>query len=141
MSDASVTLDFQVQVRRATRRVASRGVQAPAPVPRLARLLAQAHLFQRMVDRGDARDFADIARRLGLSRARVTQIAGLALLAPDTQVKILGLERAGASRGAMTERVLREIVGRPRWTEQREILQKATASGTPDLSRSILPVD
>jgi hypothetical protein len=67
----------------------------PAPVARPARvavMLALAHLIQRAIDRGELADQAAAARRLGLTRARLTQVLDLALLAPDVQEKVLSLE-------------------------------------------------
>lgn len=58
----------------------------------MIRLLIQAHRLQRVLDRGgEAADLADLARRFRLSRARVTQVMDLKLLAPDIQQEILFL--------------------------------------------------
>jgi ParB-like chromosome segregation protein Spo0J len=68
---------------------------APEPVRRPARLaimLAFAHKIQQAIDRGAVRDRAEVARRLGLTRARVTQHLDLTLLAPDIQEQILFAE-------------------------------------------------
>src|SRR5450759_215481 len=59
---------------------------------RVAVTLALAHQIQRAIDRGEIRDQAEAARRLGLTRARLTQILDLTLLAPDIQEEILLLE-------------------------------------------------
>ena len=56
---------------------------------RIARRIALAHHVEGQIERGELRDYAEAARRLGLSRARVTQIADLALLAPDIQEAVL----------------------------------------------------
>ena len=59
----------------------------PEPTRRPARVavtLALAHMIQRAIDRGEIRDQAEAARRLGLTRARLTQILDLTLLAPQT---------------------------------------------------------
>jgi hypothetical protein len=49
---------------------------APAgeSVPRVARLLALAHKFQGMLDRGEVESIAELARLGRVSRARITQI-------------------------------------------------------------------
>ena len=55
---------------------------APEPVRRPARLaimLALAHKIQQAIDRGAVRDRAEMARRLRLTRARVTQLLDLTL--------------------------------------------------------------
>jgi hypothetical protein len=53
--------------------------EAPS-LPRTARLVALAIKFQGMVDRGEVRDYADIARLGCATRARITQIMNLANL-------------------------------------------------------------
>jgi excisionase family DNA binding protein len=64
-------------------------VQRPAKV---ARMLALAHHLQGAIDRGMVADRATVARRLGLTRARVTQLLDLLMLAPDLQARVLELE-------------------------------------------------
>jgi hypothetical protein len=58
-------------------------------VPRIARTLAVAHVMQRMIDNGEVRDQAELARVVGFTRARVTQLLDLTLLAPDIQEALL----------------------------------------------------
>lgn len=60
-----------------------------AGVPRITRLLALAHRWHRLIDAGEIRDQAEIARRTGLTRARVTQIMELRWLSPMTQQEII----------------------------------------------------
>ncbi len=58
-------------------------------VLRVARLLAFAHQIEGRVRYGEYRDLADAARKLGITRARVTQIVNLTMLAPEIQEAIL----------------------------------------------------
>ena len=93
----------------------------PGPACRPARVavtLALAHQIQRRIDRGELRDQAEAAQRLGLTRARLTQILDLTRLAPDVQEEILFLEICDAAK-PLRERVLREMVHFTSWTEQR----------------------
>ena len=56
------------------------------PVRRPARVaiaLALAHKIEDAIHRGVVRDRAEVARRLGLTRAKITQLLDLTLLAPD----------------------------------------------------------
>lgn len=69
----------------------------------LARRLALAHLLERLIDEDKLRDYADAARRLGITRARMSQIADLALLPIDVQERVL------VSQNAVTERTLRKV--------------------------------
>jgi len=94
---------------------------APAPVriPRITRLMALAIKFQDMVDRGEVRDYAEIARLGYVTRARMTQIMNLLNLAPDIQEQIL---RSDSPKVLPCERYFRQIVSLPYWPEQRRRL-------------------
>jgi hypothetical protein len=80
--------------------------------------MALAIKFQDLVDRGEVRDYADIARLGYVTRARLTQIMNLTLLAPDLQEAVLDAHFGGA----LTERDLRRVVKCVGWDEQRERL-------------------
>ena len=94
----------------------------PAPTTRrpaqIAHTLALAHHLQRAIDSGAFGDRADVARRLRLSRARVTQLLDLLLLAPDIQDALLHMEAIDGAE-PMTERILRPLAALVSWTEQR----------------------
>ena len=59
------------------------------PVSRAARMLALAHYVERLAEEGTVRSYADAARQLGVSRARLTQITNLLNLPPRTQEALL----------------------------------------------------
>lgn len=87
----------------------------PAPrMPRVTRLMALAVKWQGMVDAGELRDFAAIARLGYVSRARITQIMNLANLAPDIQEALLFPDASLPS-----ERQLRRLTVVVDWTSQR----------------------
>ncbi len=88
---------------------------APAKVPRVARLLALAHHWQGILRSGAVRDQADLARLVGVSRARVTQVMRLLDLAPGIQACVLDGGQ-GPGRG---EKALRALAAIPLWTDQR----------------------
>lgn len=88
--------------------------QAGTRTPRVTRLMALAVKYQDMVDRGELRDYADIARLGYVSRARVTQIMNLANLAPDIQEELLF-----PTRFLPPERRLRQLTALIGWAEQR----------------------
>jgi hypothetical protein len=93
----------------------------PEPVRRPARLaimLALAHTIQHAIDRGAVRDRAAVALRLGLTRARVTQLLDLTLLAPDIQEQILFAESVDGLE-PMAERAMRAAVRVEDWAKQR----------------------
>ena len=82
---------------------------------RAIRVLALAHHIDHKIRDGELRDYAHAAEALGVTRARVSQISGLTLLAPTIQESILNLP---TDRNAITERQLREIVREPLWKKQ-----------------------
>ena len=65
---------------------------AVARPARVAVQLALAHRIRRAIDAGEGADQAAVARELGLTRARLTQLLNLTFLAPEIQERILGLE-------------------------------------------------
>ena len=79
-------------------------------VPRVARLLALAHRIEGMIRSGELKDWSEAARLIGMTRARMTQIANLLLVAPEIQEDILGSPPASRGNDAVTEHDLRVIV-------------------------------
>ena len=95
--------------------------ERPAPTPRplaVARMLALAHEIVRLIDEGMFADQADAARVLGFTRARMTQLIDLTLLAPAIQEEVLFAEVV-AGRDRASERALRALVRVADWREQR----------------------
>jgi hypothetical protein len=92
--------------------------------PRVTCLLALAHRFEALVRSGEVRDCADLARVGRVSRARVSQILKLSMLAPSIQEYILSLPPRTAGEEPITERHLRQVVREPRWDRQRLLFDK-----------------
>jgi hypothetical protein len=78
----------------------------PDPVPRISRLMALAIHFDGLIRKGVVRDYADLARLGGVSRARITQIMNLLNLPPWKQEELLFLA-GGSGRAEVTERDVR----------------------------------
>jgi hypothetical protein len=118
MKAADRTLEIEVSVRPPAnrKRTPKPAEKEPPSIPRITRLMALAIKFQDMVDRGEVRDYAELARLGYVTRARLTQIMNLLLLAPDIQEDILGV---GRQTTAMTERQARSLVKLVLWEEQR----------------------
>ncbi len=95
------------------------------PIPKLTRLLVLGHHFEKLVRHGFVRDYAEIARLTGLSRARITQIVNLTLLAPEIQEGILFLGGDDAKRMQRFERDLRIVLAHPDWKEQEKRLPRS----------------
>lgn len=86
-------------------------------IPRITRLMALAIKFEDMIARGEVRDYAELARLGFVTRARLTQIMNLLLLAPDIQEAILMEDRVAAA--SLNEHQLRAVAGIFGWVEQR----------------------
>lgn len=141
--ESSTRVEFQVRFslgpkgRRRVREAAlpkaedstpdSEAVASRERVPKVARLLVLAHHFERLIRDGVAKDYAEIARLTGLTRARITQIVNLTLLAPEIQDAILS-RPAGRT---LTERSLRPLVACADWRAQRA-MRKSMAGGRAD---------
>jgi hypothetical protein len=82
-------------------------------------MLALAHHIQWTIDRNPNVDRSDVARHLGFTRARITQLLDLALLAPDIQASVLELEALNGVE-PISERSLRMLVAERSWAEQRK---------------------
>jgi hypothetical protein len=109
----------------------------PAVVPvvrpaRVAVMLALAHKIAAAITAGRLHDQADAARRLDLTRARITQLLALLALAPDLQERVLFLESIDGIE-PLTERALRRTIRTWSWDTQRAIYQSLTptSSGKP----------
>ena len=90
--------------------------------PRVARLLALAHLLEAKVHSGVVKDYAQFARQAGISSTRIAQIVVLSHLAPDIQEYILFL--GSEHVGQITEPQLRRIAQQLRWDQQRALFQE-----------------
>ncbi len=133
--DGRVTAQATVHFARARRgRKEMRPGKAPLPptrlvtgrVPRIARLMALAIRMRRLIDSGEVRDYAKLARLGHVSRARVTQIMNLTLLAPDIQEDILFQPLVEVGRDPIRELQLRPITLVPDWRKQRRMWKALT---------------
>ncbi len=89
--------------------------EKPAPkdsAPRIARMLALGHHWERSVRTGEVASYAELARLSGLTTARVSQICSLTLLAPCIQETLLTMPEE------RPERTLRPLSAEPAWHEQ-----------------------
>jgi hypothetical protein len=74
-----------------------------------------------MIDRGEVRDYADLARLGYVTRARLTQIMNLLLLAPDIQAAIVAWSAHPEEFPKIAERHLRRLTQIPAWGPQRRL--------------------
>lgn len=127
MNSDEQTLQFEITIvpargrKRGQRRRAD-GPKASDPlhIPRIARLMALAIKFQDMVDRGEVRDYAELARLGYVSRARITQIMNMLNLSPDIQEELL-TSATFAARPTLSECNLRQVATVVVWRQQKRL--------------------
>ncbi len=93
----------------------------PVPVgrvPRVTRLLALAHKIDEKIRSREIRDWAEAAHLVGVTRARMAQVAKLLLLAPTIQEGILNLSNVTRGPDPVSERVLRAAAAHVDWRSQ-----------------------
>ena len=88
-------------------------------LPRVTRLMALAIKFQDIVDRGEVRDYADLARLGFVTRARITQLMNLLNLAPDIQEQILFFSWEASECCGICEQTIRRMSSLLLWSDQR----------------------
>jgi len=88
-------------------------------LPRITQVLALAMHLEDMIRRGEANDYADLARLSCLCRERISQIVRLNYLAPDIQVELLYLAPTTSGRFPISETALRKIANILSWVDQR----------------------
>ncbi len=80
--------------------------------------MALAIRFEQLIRDGVVKDQADLARLAMVSRARVTQIMDLLMLAPDIQEALLFLQPVQRGRDPITEREVRALTIELEWKRQ-----------------------
>ena len=99
----------------------NRNSQPDGRILRVTRLMALAIRLEELVAAKEVSDYATLARLGHVSRARITQIVNLTLLAPEIQEAILFLPRAERGPEPISERDLRPIAAEPDWRKQRRM--------------------
>jgi hypothetical protein len=124
--EVKVSLRPTVRVinRSAKETSAATPVRKSGRFPRVAQVLALALQFQEMIDTGEVRGYADLARLGCVSRERISQIMILTWLAPDIQQAILMLPPTPGGHFPICEDMLHPIARLPLWEEQRERWRK-----------------
>ena len=76
--------------------------------------------FDRLLGAGVVQNYAALARRGHVTRARITQIMNLLHLAPDLQEQLLFLPRTQQGRDPVTEQKVRAVAACTAWDDQRQ---------------------
>ena len=93
-------------------------------LPRITRLMALAIHFDGLIQSGVVTNYAELARLGNVTRARVTQIMNLLMLAPAIQEELLFLPRLEQGRGEVCLRDLQRVAGECHWQKQNPMLRE-----------------
>lgn len=126
-----VSVDFQFSIKQRGRGAKKRIVEGAAQldeskpalerIPRISRYMALAIHFEDLIRQGVVTDYADLARLGHVTRARVTQIMNLRLLAPEIQEELLFGEKRGDDRIPIQLKSLQVLATICSWRTQRQL--------------------
>jgi hypothetical protein len=119
MKKEGTSLEVQFQLREPVTVEPGSPPSTNGRLPQLTRVLTLAIHFEAMIQRGDARDFADVARQSCLCRERVSQIMRLLYLAPDIQMELLYFPPIPSGRFPISETAVRRVANLLSWADQR----------------------
>ena len=124
-----ISLEYNIRFKRCGRgskKEIREGAEEVAPhaptgrIPRISRFMALAIHYEDLIRSGHVSDFAELARHGHVTRARVTQIMNLRLLAPDIQEELLLLSPTTKGRDKTHLKELQSIVADLNWQQQRK---------------------
>ena len=92
--------------------------------------MALAIRFEQLIRTGEVADYAELARLGHVTRARITQIMNLLLLAPDIQEQLLFLPRIEGGKERIHLRQLQPIAAVPDWRKQRHLWRACAAAAS-----------
>ena len=124
-----MSFDFQISIQQGGRGAKKRlieGTPEPAEpkkikgrIPRISRYMALAIHFEDLIRRGIVADYAELARLGHVTRARVTQIMNLRLLAPEIQEYLLNLDCISDNCPRLTLKCMLNYTRNLNWSVQR----------------------
>ena len=136
MSDLTVTCKVSFRTCRRGRSTGPpREKREHVSLSRAPLRLALAHRIEQLIELGQLDDYAHAARVLGVSRARLSQLMDLILLAPDIQEAVL----TGTLR--TTERKLRLAARNTDWALQRRSLNVCERDPEPPRTSAGAPAE
>ncbi|MBU0995918.1 MAG: hypothetical protein KJ737_25770 [Proteobacteria bacterium] len=130
-SQASFTVQCKIDLRKKKEPVEQTNTMRR--IPRISKLMALAIHFDQLIKDGKLSDYSDIARLGYVTRARLTQIMNLNLLAPNIQEEILFLSEVKSGHDSVTERQIRKIENVYDWKEQRNAWKKLISISSDSL--------
>lgn len=127
MHNSAAEIQFRLNTTRPrAEETAQSSVRRPTKgrLPRITEVMALAILFQDMIQRGEARYYADLARLGCVTRERMSQVMELIWLAPDIQQEILEFPPTLAPRFPISELAARRVAAELDWAAQRDFWHK-----------------
>ena len=123
-------LHFQRRGRGAPKELHSPGepptIALPVPrISRVARLMALALRFEKLVQSDEVKDYAELACLGRVTHARISQIMNLLQLAPDLQERVLFMSRPPRGRDPMHLALLQPIATTLNWRNQRRLWRES----------------
>ena len=125
-----VSVDFQFSIKQRGRGAKKRIVEGASQsdeskpalerIPRISRYMALAIHFEDLIRQGVVTDYADLARLGHVTRARVTQIMNLRLLAPEIQEELLLSSSDNHESDSLSLKVLQQLAMDSSWESQRK---------------------
>jgi len=97
-------------------------------LPRITRYMALAIYYEDLIRQGHVYDYAEIAALCHVTRARVTQIMNLRLLAPEIQEELISRGRLMGGRETLSLRQLQSVALDSDWRRQREKWKRIVTS-------------
>ncbi len=119
-------IEFEIELPSIQRRTHQTSVKRRAAdrFPKVTKLLVLAYQIEQAIDEGRAKDYVDVSQQLCVTRARITQVMNLLLLAPEIQATILTEPHRVQH---LSERQLRPITEEPEWRKQADMFKKLLA--------------
>lgn len=123
MNEYTITRKVHFQTSRRSKKTIRSGnspKRCEVRTQRISKLMALAIKFDYMLKTRELADMSQIAARGRVTRARMTQIMNLNLLAPDIQERLLSLPQTDKGRDEITIGALQKIAIEPDWNLQRQ---------------------
>lgn len=120
----TITQKVNLTTGTAGRRRVSTGRAKPKPapkprIPRIAKLMALAIRFDRLLHEGTVSNQSELAELAHVTQPRMTQILNLNHLAPDIQEELLHVSPITSGKDPIHEKMLRPVVAEINWQRQR----------------------
>ncbi len=116
------TIRFDRQ-RKGTKKIVDRAEKpgVSGKIPRITRLMALAIHFDGLIQSGAVANYSELALLGNVTRARMTQVMNLLMLAPEIQEELLFLPRVESGRDEVCLRDVQRVAGIIAWKEQRRL--------------------